>query len=57
MHTIVHGAALTVTVEGGPGGISKFFESGDLNHSNESTFCSGGRLEVINITLGSFGLL
>jgi len=28
-----------------------------LNQGNEPTFCSGGRLEVINITLGSFGLL
>ena len=28
-----------------------------LNQGNGPTFCSGGRLEVINITLGSFGLL
>jgi hypothetical protein len=28
-----------------------------LNRGNESTFCSGDRLEVIDITLGSFGLL
>jgi hypothetical protein len=28
-----------------------------LNRENESTFCSGGRLEVIDITLGSFRLL
>ena len=28
-----------------------------LNWGNEPTFCSGGRLEVIDITLGSFGLL
>jgi hypothetical protein len=28
-----------------------------LNRSNEPTFCSGQRLEVIDITLGSFGLL
>jgi hypothetical protein len=28
-----------------------------LNQGNEPTFCSGQRLEVIHITLGSFGLL
>ena len=28
-----------------------------LNQGNEPTFCSGGRLEVIDISLGSFGLL
>jgi hypothetical protein len=28
-----------------------------LNRGNEPTFCSGGRLEVIDITLGSFRLL
>ena len=28
-----------------------------LNQGNESTFCSGSRQEVIDITLGSFGLL
>jgi hypothetical protein len=28
-----------------------------LNRGNEPTFCSGGRLEVIDITLGSFGPL
>jgi hypothetical protein len=28
-----------------------------LYQGNCPTFCSGGRLEVINITLGSFGLL
>jgi hypothetical protein len=28
-----------------------------LNQGNEPTFCSGGRLEVIDITLGSFGFL
>jgi hypothetical protein len=28
-----------------------------LNQGNEPTFCSGCRLEVIDITLGSFGLL
>jgi hypothetical protein len=28
-----------------------------LNQGNEPTFCSGGRLEVIDITLGSSGLL
>jgi hypothetical protein len=28
-----------------------------LNRGNEPTFCSGGRLEVIDITLGFFGLL
>ena len=28
-----------------------------LNQGNESTFCSGYRQEVIDITLGSFGLL
>ena len=27
-----------------------------LNQGNESTFCSGYRQEVIDITLGSFGL-
>jgi hypothetical protein len=28
-----------------------------LNRGNEPTFCSSQRLEVIDITLGSFGLL
>ena len=28
-----------------------------LNQGNEPTFCSGSRLQVIDITLGSFGLL
>jgi hypothetical protein len=28
-----------------------------LNRGNEPTFCSGGRLEVIDITLGSLRLL
>jgi len=28
-----------------------------LNQGNDPTFCSGHRLEVIDITLGSFGLL
>jgi hypothetical protein len=28
-----------------------------LNQGNEPTFCSGCRLQVIDITLGSFGLL
>ena len=28
-----------------------------LNWGNQPTFCSGGRLEVIDIILGSFGLL
>ena len=28
-----------------------------LNQDNDPTFCSGNRLEVIEITLGSFGLL
>ena len=27
-----------------------------LNQGNEPTFCTGCRLEVIDITLGSFGL-
>jgi hypothetical protein len=34
-----------------------FFFLGFLNPGNESIFCSGGRLEVIDITLGSFGHL
>jgi len=29
----------------------------NLNQGNEPTFCSGQRLEVIDITIGSFGLL
>jgi hypothetical protein len=29
MHIILYGAALTATVEGTPGGISKFFKFGD----------------------------
>jgi hypothetical protein len=29
----------------------------NLNPGNEPTFCSGQRLEVIDITIGSFGLL
>jgi hypothetical protein len=28
-----------------------------LNQDSKPTFCSGGRLEVIDIPLGSFGLL
>ena len=28
-----------------------------LNRGSEPTFCSGGRQEVIDITLGSYGLL
>jgi len=28
-----------------------------LNQGNEPTFCSGSRLEMINVTLQSFGLL
>jgi hypothetical protein len=28
-----------------------------LNRGNEPTFCSGGRIEVIDITLGSLRLL
>jgi len=28
-----------------------------LNQGNDHTFCSGHRLDVIDITLGSFGLL
>jgi len=28
-----------------------------LNQGNEPTFCGGGRLEVIDIILGSLGLL
>jgi len=28
-----------------------------LNRGNESTFCSGVRQEVIDITMGSYGLL
>jgi len=28
-----------------------------LNQGNEPTFCNGCRLEVIDITLGFFGLL
>jgi hypothetical protein len=28
-----------------------------LNQGSKPTFCSGGRPEVIDITLGSFGLL
>jgi hypothetical protein len=28
-----------------------------LNQGNEPTFCSGGSLEVIHITIGSFGFL
>jgi hypothetical protein len=28
-----------------------------LYQGNEPTFCSGSRLQVIDITLGSFGLL
>jgi len=40
----------------GAGGISKFFEFGDLNQGNEAAFYSGGWLEVIDITVGHFGL-
>ena len=38
----------------------KFLNSSNLeilNQGNESTFCSGRRLEVINTSLGSYGLL
>jgi len=40
---------------GGSGGISIFFEYGDLNQGNGPAFCSGGWLEVIDITVGHFG--
>jgi hypothetical protein len=41
-------------------GLVEFLNSTNLeilNRGNEPTFCSGGRLEVIDITLGSFRLL
>jgi len=41
---------------GGPGGISNFFEFGDLNQGNGPAFCSSGGLEVIDIAVGHFGL-
>jgi len=37
-------------------GISKFFEFGDLNQGNGPAFFSGGWLEVVDITVGHFGL-
>jgi len=40
----------------GSGGVSKFFEFGDLNQGNGPSFCSGGWLEVIDITVGHFEL-
>jgi len=51
-YRIVYGVALTATAEG------RLWSNLDiLNLGNEPTFCSSGRLEVIDITLGSFGLL
>jgi len=41
---------------GSSGGVSKFFEFGDLNHGNEAVICSDSRLEVIVITVGHFGV-
>jgi hypothetical protein len=41
---------------GGHVGISKFFKFGDLNPENKPT-PSGGKLDVIDITLESLGLL
>jgi len=41
---------------GGHGGISKFFKFGDLNPENKAT-CTGGNLDVIDITLESLRLL
>jgi len=41
---------------GGPGGVSNFFEFGDLNQVNVPAFCSSGRLEVIDIAVGHFAL-
>jgi hypothetical protein len=51
MHTIVHGVAPTVMTERRP-----WWNFLILNQGNEPTFCSGSRLEVNDITLGSFGL-
>ena len=38
-------------------GNSKFIEFGHSNLDNYPTCCSAGRLDVIDITLGFFGLL
>jgi len=58
MHTIVYGAALTVNSRGGA--LVEFLNSLNLeilDQGNEPIFCSAGRLEVIDIAKGSFGLL
>ena len=58
MHIIVYGAALTATVEGNA--LVEFLNTTNLeilNRGNEPTFHSGGRSEVIDITLGSLRLL
>jgi hypothetical protein len=54
MHIIVHGAAPTAIV------VVEFLNTTileNLNRRNETTFCNGGRLEVIDITLGFLRLL
>ena len=57
MHITVYGAALTNSREEA---LVEFLNSSNqeiVNQGNCPTFCSGGKLEVIDITLGSFGLL
>jgi hypothetical protein len=57
MHIIVHGVAQT---NGRGEALVQFLNSSNLemlNRGNEPTFCSRHRLEVIDINLGSFGLL
>jgi hypothetical protein len=56
MHIIVYGAALTVTVEEAQVEFLNSSKLEILNQGNGPTFCSGSRLEAMNITLGSFGL-
>jgi hypothetical protein len=58
MHIIMHWVA-TIAIVGGEA-LMEFHNSSNLvilNRGNKSTFCSGSRREVIDITLGSFGLL
>jgi hypothetical protein len=42
---------------GGPGETSKFIEFGDSKPGKWAAFCSGGRLEVTDMALGSIRLL
>ena len=59
MHIILRVVAPTAMVRGG-GSLPDFLNSSNLeilNRGNDSTFCNVSRQEVIDITVGSYGLL